>query len=245
MKTFSTWRTTIVLAGLLGAVPAAVRARQVQVVALEPTATLTATRCLAGPPPHIPAWDAVAEALVLDRDAAKARLVDLEDSVSALAAARPDDVNVQFLLAAVLGARAELEGGRTKMRIAEKLLDRLSAVLALEPEHAGALDMMGRLHAAVMRMDWLTRVVATRILGGAELRSASWEEAERLLESAIAAEPCVGDHYYQLASVYADRGKRALALDRLNEFFELGPTADVDPRVYGLATTLKAELNGS
>lgn len=244
MKTF-TWRTTIVVAGLLGAVPPAARARQVQVVALEPTATLTATRCLAGPPARMPAWEAVAQALVLDRDAAKARLVELEDSASALAAARPDDVDTQFLLAVVLGARAELEGGRTKMRIAEKLLEQLSAVLALDPEHGGALDMMGRLHAAVMRMDWLTRVIATRILGGAELRSASWDEAERLLQSAIAAEPCVGDHYYQLASVYADRGKRTLALDRLSEFFELGPTADVDPRVYSRATSLRAELRGS
>lgn len=242
MKT-STWMKAIAVGALFRPVPAAGQTTQFQVVALAPEPALTATRCLAQRPRRSPTWDALGQALILDKDVAKARLGELEDSVSALAAARADDVDAQFLLAAVLGARAEVEGGRTKMKVAEKLIAQLDSVLAMDPEHGGALDLMGRLHAAVMRMDWLKRTIATRILGGAALRAASWDRAEHLLESAVAVEPCVGDHYYELAAVYANRGKRGLALDEIAKFFELGPSADWDPRVYGRATTLMEELH--
>jgi hypothetical protein len=58
-----------------------------------------------------------------------------------------------------------------------------------------------------MRLDRVTRFLATRLLGGGELRHASWDEARRLLESAERSEPCVPDHHFELARLYLERGE--------------------------------------
>jgi len=221
--------------------PAAVGAQnQIRVAHLEPLQP--ATRCASQHLSQDPIWRTLFEIMELDRDTAKRRLLVLEDSVAALAGQRPDDVETQFHVAAVLGARSELEGGRTKMQVAQTLLDQLHSVLALDSRHAGSLHLLGRLHAAVMRMDWVTRFLATRILGGTKLSAASWDEAERLLEAATSFEPCVGDHHFQLARVYADRGKRMQARDQLMELFDLGSASTRDDRVWGQAMELLDDL---
>lgn len=213
---------------------------QVRVAHLEPLQP--ETRCAQERGGPSPMWQALFETVTLDPDVAKQRLVALQDSLTVLAAERPEDVELQFFLAAVLGARSELEGGRTKMRVVQTLLDQLDDVLALDPHHPGSLHMLGRLNASVMRMDWVTRFLATRILGRAKLGAASWDEAERLLEAAASSEPCVGDHYFHLARVYADRGKRALARERLIEMLDLGPAGARDHRVWDQALGLLDEL---
>jgi tetratricopeptide (TPR) repeat protein len=222
-------------------VPATSHAQHpVRMASLAPT--LVGTTCFRERPDPGPSWETVMESLTLDREASSRTLRVLLDSLAVAAAERPEDVATQYLLATVLGARAEVEVGRSKLRVAQAILSQVEVVLALDPNHAGALHMMGRLHAAVMRMDRVTRFVATRLLGGAKLDAASWHEAERFLESARSLEPCTGDHYYQLARVYADQGKRALAATRLREFLELGPSGSLDPRVWELGLALADEL---
>ena len=50
----------------------------------------------------------------------------------------------------------------------------------------------------------ITRWIATRLLGGGELRKATWEEAERNLAFAEERAPGVSEHHLQLANLYAD-----------------------------------------
>jgi hypothetical protein len=234
-----TYRGSIVLA--LALLPTAVGAQlQVRAANLEPLQP--ASVCASRQVVEDPIWEDLYEIIEMEKGVAKHQLMVLEDSAIALAAQSPEDVDVQFFVAAVLGARSEVEGGRSKIRVAQALLDRLHAVLALEPAHPGSLHLLGRLHASVMRMDWVTRFLATRILGGSKLRAASWDEAERLLETAISTEPCVGDHYYQLARVYADRGKHSLAREHLVALFDLGPSGARDYRVWGQAIELLDDL---
>lgn len=160
-------------------------------------------------------------ALTGDRSEARRILVRLQDSLSALTPARPRDVDLQFELAGVMAARTEVEGGRDKLRTAEDLLGQVKHVLEVDPSHPGAQYLLGRLNAAVMRMNPISRFVATRLLGASALSGASWAEARRLLESAAAGAPCSPDAEYELAALYSDRGEPALAMARLQQLLLL------------------------
>lgn len=161
------------------------------------------------------------KALTGDRSQAKPILARLQDSLSALTPARPTDVDLQFELALVMGARTEVEGGRDKLRTAEDLFGQVEHVLEVDPSHPGAQYLLGRLNAAVMRMSPISRFVATRLLGASALSGASWAEARRLLESAAQGAPCSPDAQYELARLYYDRGDSTLALARLERLLLL------------------------
>ena len=139
-----------------------------------------------------------------------------------------DDVGRRFALAVVLGLRADREGGRTKVRAAADLHRELETILEADPDHARARHMMGRLHAGVRRMGGLTRWIATNLLGGGELKKATWEEAERNLTFAEERVPEVSAHHLQLANLYADTDRPELALRELEHVFQLPATSPME-----------------
>lgn len=211
---------------------------------LSPFAALAQTGTMASapaPPPNQPAasscsirnaqrgaaWQSIVIARRLDRDAAKSALAALQDSLAAEAMAHPDEVQTQYLLAAAMGSRADVEGGREKVRAAKAAHAQATRVLAMDPSHPGAQHLLGRLHAAVMRMDIVTRFLATRLIGGAVLSGASWEEAQRLLEAAAEGDPCVPDYHYELARVYAERGEPTRAIRQIEKLFAYCDAVDV------------------
>ncbi|MCH2469777.1 MAG: hypothetical protein MK486_07160 [Gemmatimonadetes bacterium] len=91
----------------------------------------------------------------------------------------------------MIGGRTEIEGGHTKIGLAKALHAQEGAVLSLQPDHPGAQHLLGRLHAAIMRMNRVRRFLATKVLGRGALASASWQEAQRLLEAAASGDPCI------------------------------------------------------
>jgi hypothetical protein len=103
----------------------------------------------------------------------------------------------------VLGARLDHASGGDKIEGANVVRDQAARVLELEPEHAGASYMMGKIHASALRLGGFKRFLATTILGGDALKNASWEEAQAMLETAVRGDPCVPEHHFELARVYA------------------------------------------
>lgn len=134
------------------------------------------------------------------------RLEALYDSVAALAADRPDDLETRHLLAVVLGARSEVSTGRTRLQWAERMGVEAGVVLDRDPDHPGAMHLLGRLHAGVLRLGTVRRWLAKTLFGGELLGSASWTVARAYLEAAERAEPCIPDHHFELAVLYADLG---------------------------------------
>lgn len=150
-----------------------------------------------------------------DEDRMKEVLKEAEGLARDAVVDHESNVGRRFALAAVLGMRADREGGRTKVKAASALYEELDVVLALDPDHAQAHYMMGRLHAGVRRMNGVTRWIATNLLGGDTLKQASWEEAEHHLAFAVERAPDVPDHHLQLARVYRDTGRPELAIPEL------------------------------
>ena len=83
-----------------------------------------------------------------------------------------------------MALRAAEEGGRTQVGLAQRAHEQARITLTVAPDHAGAQHVLGRLHAAVMRLSRFRRFIAIRILGGKVLSEASWETAESYLAAA-------------------------------------------------------------
>jgi len=177
-----------------------------------------------------------------DSDEAKALLLEAERLARASIVGHEEDVGRRFALAAVLGMRTDVEGGRTKVRTASRLYEELGVVLGLDPELAQARYMMGRLHAGVRRMSGVTRWLATNLLGGAILKEASWAEAERHLLFAEENAPSVPDHHLQLARVYADTGRPDLAYEEALHVVALDARSPMELAARAEALELLFEL---
>ena len=187
-------------------------------------------------------WNEIVATRRLDKDAAKETLRAIEASLRERLSIDSSNVETQYLLAAAIGSRANIEGGRGKVSAAKDLHRQAQAVLALSPGHPGALHLLGRLHAAVLRMDRVTSFLATRILGGGELAGANWSEARLFLEAAAAGDPCVPDHHYELARLYAGRGEVLTAQDRLTSLFRVAGERDLYRDVVEKGHSLLSEL---
>lgn len=124
-------------------------------------------------------------------------------------ALRSDGAEGHFALARALGVAARSKGARDRVRYAGDVRDHALECLRYDPAHSGCLHIMGAWNAEVMRLPRLERFVARRLLGGRAFGSASWAEAIRYMEAAVAAAPDRIVHRTELAEVYADRGRFA------------------------------------
>jgi uncharacterized protein HemY len=88
----------------------------------------------------------------------------------------------------------------------------------------------------------ITRWLATNLLGGATLKQASWEEAERHLSFAEDRAPEVPDHHLQLARVYRDTGRPELALPELDHVLDMQVTSPMEREARGEALQIQAEI---
>jgi hypothetical protein len=189
-----------------------------------------------------PLWDAVLPPWTTEENRFVSDLERLRDSLRVETATVPPDVDRLHELAAVLGTLTEMQGASDKVRTAQELHDVTRRILELEPEHAGTHHIVGRLHAAVMRLSRIERFVATRVLGGSTLSAASWETARHHLEVAVMRDPCSPQHHYELARLYADTGDPGRAAEQLRVVLRTPPMGRFEGHVAQLASALLEAL---
>jgi tetratricopeptide (TPR) repeat protein len=128
--------------------------------------------------------------------------------------ANPADPEGHFHLARSLGRTALSLGKRDRVKYAGEV--RAHALHALErnSRHPGALHVMGVWNAEIMRLSGLQRFAAKTLLGGKIFSEASWKEAVRYMEAAVAAEPERIVHRVDLAEIYEDVGEKAKAREQ-------------------------------
>jgi hypothetical protein len=153
-----------------------------------------------------------------------------------------DDTSLRYALAVVLGLRANVEGGKTKVQAAAALSDELDVILEREPDHVGARHMLGRLHAGIRRMSRITRWLATNLMGGDELSRATWEAAEENLAYAEEVAPHVPDHHLQLALLYRDTDRPELAAEEVTHVLAIEPRNVLERAVREEALRVRSEL---
>ena len=222
--------------------PAAVHAqRAVDLRALQPE-LLEVPACSWRPALDGAVWETVLPPWDPDEGRLMRALQGLRDSLSLEIEARPGDVDSMHQLAMVLGTLTELQGASAKVRTAQELNRLGQRILSIDPNHAGTHHVLGRLHAAVMRTSRIERFIATRILGGSTLASASWDAARHHLEIAATRDPCIPDHQYELARLYAERGERERSVERLHDVLRIAPRSAHERHVAEKAERLLRDL---
>jgi len=146
-------------------------------------------------------------------------------------AANPGAAEAHFQLARAIGRNAMTMGARDRVKYAGEVRAEALEALRLDPTHSGALHVMGVWNAEVMRLNGLTRLIAKKFLGGKIFGEASWDNAQRYLEQAVALDSTRIAHRLDLAAVYADRGKRAQAIEQYEWIGRAAP-ADFNDRSY-------------
>jgi tetratricopeptide (TPR) repeat protein len=126
-------------------------------------------------------------------------------------AANPNGADGHFMLAVALGRTALSVGSRERVKYAAEIRTAALAAVQLESTHAGALHVLGVWNAEIMRLNSFTRFAARKFLGGKVFAEASWPEAIRYMEAAVAADPARITHRLDLAVIYADSGDKVRA----------------------------------
>ncbi len=155
----------------------------------------------------------------------------------AAATAVPGDAEGHFALARATGRAALAVGVRQRISYGKLVRNEALAALALAPDHAGALHVMGLWNAEVMRLPGLLRFIARTFLGGEVFSEANWNLAQRYLERAAAAEPNRIVHRLDLGMVLRDRGDIAGASTQFEWITRAVATDFNDPHYKQQAAT--------
>jgi tetratricopeptide (TPR) repeat protein len=149
-------------------------------------------------------------------------------------AANPDDAEGHFVLARALGRVALTLGVKQRVNYAKEIRQQALAALAIDSLHPGALHVMGRWNAEIMRLSGFSRFFAKNFLGGDVFSEASWDKAVDYMEKSVKVDPTRLVHHLDLAEIYRDRdadGDR----QRAREQFQLvidGQALDYNDRFY-------------
>lgn len=165
-----------------------------------------------------------------------------EELSEALVAGYPDSADAWYWRAVALGVRTEYSGPFQKLTTGPDVLDATVRTLEIDSLHAGGHEMMGRLHAAVMRLPWVIRQLALRMGLGDALGDASWEEAERHLRLAARQDPSAMAPRLELGKLLLDRDRPGEAVPWLEELVALPPDGEVDRRLRAEGDSILARL---
>jgi tetratricopeptide (TPR) repeat protein len=141
------------------------------------------------------------------------------------------DAEAHFDLARALGRLALSVGVRDRVKYAVEIREQALAALRINPDHPGALHVLGMWNAEVMRLNGFERFFAKNLLGGRVFGQASWKDAVSNLERAVAVDPERLTHHLDLGLIYLDVGEKAKAKEQL-EFVVQGEQTDVNDPTY-------------
>lgn len=153
----------------------------------------------------------------------------------------PDRPEGHFVLGTALGRAALTKGNREKIRDAKVVRTAALRAIELDSLHDGAWHLWGRWHAEIMRLSGIQRFIAKRF-GAGIFNQASWSDAVRNLERAVALRPDWIYHRLDLAEIYAEQKRYADARVHLEIIGTLAPSDPMDPEYQRAARELLARI---
>jgi tetratricopeptide (TPR) repeat protein len=128
-------------------------------------------------------------------------------------AVRADGIDGLYWRGAAHGRRAMNASPGYATELAQQVWDDAHAILALEPMHGGAHNLLGKLGYEVMSLSRFERAVGRIFMGNEALSSANWELAEAHLEEAASAWPDLVLFQFDLAELHRKRGRKREAVE--------------------------------
>jgi tetratricopeptide (TPR) repeat protein len=147
-------------------------------------------------------------------------------------AADSSNAEAWFHLARALGRTALSVGVRDRVKFAVEVRKCAQRSLALHPDHAGALHVLGMWNAEVKRLSGFELFFARRFLGGGVLGQANWKDAVSYMERAVEVDPDRLVHKVDLAGVYVDVGENEKARATYESVISATTRTDFNDALY-------------
>jgi tetratricopeptide (TPR) repeat protein len=141
------------------------------------------------------------------------------------------DAEGHFALGRAVGRKALSVGVMDRIRFSKVVYAEATEALKADSLHAGALHVMGMWNAEILRVNGFARAFAKTFLGAQLFSKASWDDAQRLLETAVRVDPNRIVHKLDLAGIYADRDNKAKARE-LYESIAKAPVIEPNDDLY-------------
>jgi tetratricopeptide (TPR) repeat protein len=138
-------------------------------------------------------------------------------------AERPDGIDGLYWRSAAQGRRALNAGPTYAADLAQRVYDGAHAILALDPNHGGAHNLLGKLNYEIMSLSRVERFLGRVLVRKQALRDSSWEAAELHLHRAAEAWPELVLFQFDLAQLYRKRGRKEEARAALQRVTEMRP----------------------
>lgn len=155
-------------------------------------------------------------------------------------AVNPGEPEGHFVLAWALGKTALAQSATGRVKYGTEVRSHALECLRLKPDYAGCLHIMGVWNAEIMRLNGFVRLIARNFLGGRVFGSASWKEAVRYMEAAVAAEPERVVHRLDMGEIYRDAGDKVKARAQFETGLRL-PSRDYNDRRF--KSEIQADLD--
>ena len=169
-----------------------------------------------------------------DKDKRKEYFAQGERFARRAVAADSTNAEGHFALARALGRVALTLGAHDRVKYGKEVRAQALEALEYDSLHAGALHVMGRWNAEIMRLSGFSRFFAKTFLGGGIFDRASWDSAVYYMEKSVAADPKRIVHKLDLAEIYRDRnqpGDREKAREEFQAVID-GPITEYNDKFY-------------
>lgn len=169
------------------------------------------------------------------RDAHIERAVDLGRRY---VASSPEDADAHYWLAVSLGLETEYSGPFAKLTTGKECYEATARALELDADHAGAHELLGRIHAGVMRLPWLVRKLGASLGMNDALGQASWDTAESHLRRAAELDEDAIAPRLALGKLLDELDRPDQAVDWFEEARRIEPSSDLDRAMVAEADSL-------
>ena len=137
-----------------------------------------------------------------------------------------------YMVAVAAGRVALTKSAHERVKSARVVRDAALRAIALDPRHDGALHVMGRWNAEIMRLTGITKFFARTFLGASIFGAASWDSSFAYFGRAIQINPQNIYHHLDLAEALVDDRRGTQAQPHLEEVARLPLGCDSGDSTY-------------
>jgi tetratricopeptide (TPR) repeat protein len=137
-----------------------------------------------------------------------------------------------YVAAVVVGRLALTQGPQERVRLARQVRDEALRAVQLDSANDGALHVLGRWNAEIMRLPDLLKFFAKAFLGASVFNAASWDSAIYYFNRASKIDPANVYHHLDLAEALVDAGRTDEAKPHLERVAQLPLGCDSGDPTY-------------
>jgi tetratricopeptide (TPR) repeat protein len=157
-------------------------------------------------------------------------------------ALRPDGIDGLYWRGAAEGRRALNAGNNYAARLVQRVYDDAHAILALDPMHGGAYNLLGRVNYEIMDLPRIARFLARRLVSNRAIQDSNWEDAETYLTRAAELWPDNVLFQLDVGDLYQRRGRDAEARVQLRKVLDMSTVHPADEYFKDSARRFLEEL---